>query len=638
MRRAVVVLPARLWAALAAFALAFVLTLPASAQVAVQARASAAKVEVGQRFQVELTASSNDRNNQPSDPRLPVPPGVSVGGPSVGTRTQVSLGMGGMRQDTATTATWVLVASRPGTLRLGPPSVEAGGKRFSGPVVVVEVVPEGTLPRASTPRGRPGFNPFDWLDPFGGGASPFPPGFGPGADEPEQLPPVPEELRVDVAPDPIAFVRAVVTPKRPVVGEQVTLRVYAYGGRGRFSITGLTEPSRADFLSYYLDDRTAAQELERVPIGDTVFLAVKVFDIALFPLRSGKLEVGPVSVTFDSGRYRARTPIVRSSPVLELDVAEPPLLGRPAGYKLGDVGVLQLDATVEPKTVVQGDAVAVSAKLEGSGNLPTTLIVPQKRGIEWLEPTVISNVEPKRGGVGGSRNFTYIVKLSEAGSVELGDLTLPYFDPKKRTYSVARAPLGTVTVTPNPKLAAPAASARAAGTRAESALAPRKELRTFQPPATPFTDDQRFWFLLFGAPVAVTLAGAGIGLGGRLKRRNATLRVSPERLADEALGAAATAAERDQVAATATAVERALFFAIEAGTQIRGRGLLRSELGPALVAAGVPAEISERAVALLDACEDARFTGKSGELAPKALLSRARELVSQLAKKRRSAA
>jgi hypothetical protein len=123
-----------------------------------------------------------------------------------------------------------------------------------------------------------------------------------------------------------------------------------------------------------------------------------------------------------------------------------------------------------------------------------------------------------------------------------------------------------------------------------------------------------------------------------MKRRSASRRVSPERLTEDALSVAAAAAERDQVAATATAVERALFLAIEAGTQIRGRGLMRSELGPALVAAGIPAELSQRTVAMLDACEDARFTGKSGELAPKALLASARELVSQLLRKRRSRA
>ena len=452
-------LPGRIWVALAALAFALALALASSAQVTVQARASAAKVEVGQRFQVELTASSNDRS-QPTNPRLPVPPGVSVGGPSVGTRTQVSLGTGGMRQETSTTATWVLVASQPGTLKLGPPSIEANGKRFVGPVVVVEVIPAGTLPRPPAARGRQGFNPFDWLDPFGQGASPFPPGFGLGADEPEQPPPVPEELRVDAAPDPIAFVRAVVMPKRPVVGEQVTLRVYAYGGRGRFGITGLTEPSRADFLSYYLDDRTAAQELERVPIGDTVFLAVKVFDLAIFPLRSGKLRIGPVTVTYDGGRYRARTPIVRSSPVLELEVDEPPLRGRPAGYKIGDVGVLTLDATVEPKSVVQGDAIAVTAKLAGAANLRPPDRAAKTRD-RWLEPTVISNVEAKSGSVGAPK-LTYIVKLEEKPAAWTRRLDTAVLRPEKaRLRGRASSARKRQRHRPTPKFAAPASSAAA---------------------------------------------------------------------------------------------------------------------------------------------------------------------------------
>ncbi|HEY3498163.1 MAG TPA: BatD family protein, partial [Polyangiaceae bacterium] len=185
------------------------LALPARAQVSLQAHPSASKVEVGQPFRVELSASAEGQD-QPSNPRLPVPAGVSVNGPSVGTRTQVSLGMGGMRQSVSTTATWEVVASRVGTLRLGPPSVEAGGRRYTGNPIVVEVVPQGTLP--PPPRRPSRFDPFGMFDPFGG--SGFPPGFfGQDApNQPEELPPVPEEFRVDQAPDPDAFLRAVAKP------------------------------------------------------------------------------------------------------------------------------------------------------------------------------------------------------------------------------------------------------------------------------------------------------------------------------------------------------------------------------------------------------------------------------------------
>lgn len=614
--------------------LCLVLAGPARAQVSLEAHATATKVEVGQPFRVELTATAQGGGDQPGDPRLPVPAGVSVNGPSIGTRTQVSLGMGGMRQSVSTTATWELVASRTGVLRIGPPSVEAGGRRYSGNPIAVEVVPQGTLPPPA-PRRPSRFDPFGMFDPFGGGSG-FPPGFfGQDApDQPEELPPVPEEFRVDQAPDQVAFLRAVAKPRRAVVGEQVTFRVYAYGGRGQFRAGNAKEPSRPDFLSFDLDDPSSNEDWVRVPIGDTIYYAVKVYDFALFPLHSGKLAVGPMTLTIDGGRYRSRTPIVRSSRAIEIDVEEPPIAGRPPGYRIGDVGEYELNVEVSPKKVVAGDAVSVVAKLEGTGNVPNSLVVPQKRGVDWLEPTVVSAVDTKRGTVAGSRSFTYVVKLNEPGQVDLGELSLPYFDPKHRTYATARGALGTIEVTPNPKLAAKiAASGGPAGPAAPQA---RKALGHFERAKTPFTNDTRFWMLLFAAPIAVALCGVGLELGQRVKKLRAAARTGPERLAQDALRAAEETARGDRVAATAAQVERALFLAIEAATGIRGRGLLKGELATTLAEAGLSEETRKRALDLLDACENARFTGKSGDLPPRELLEKARGAVSELARRRRA--
>ncbi len=614
--------------------LALIAVLSASSsfgQVSMQTQASGRRFEVGQTFQVEVQAMGNGQDT-PSDPELPVPPGFEVRGPSIGSQTQVSMSNGRVTQRMGISATWLVTATRAGTFKLGPPSVRSGGTRHVGNVIAVEIVAQGALPRRP---GGPGFDPFNFLDPFGGG-SPFPPGFfGPSQDQEEEtLPPVPEDLRVDQAPDPVAFLRAVVSPKRPVVGEQMTLKIYAYGSRGTFREANTTEPSRADFLAYSVVEGAHGEDWVRVPVGDTVFYAVKIRELALFPLHSGKVVIGPMTMTFDGNRYRSRLPITRSTPQLEIDITEPPLAGRPPGYKLGDVGELTLEARVDPQSITAGDAVSVIAKLEGSGNIPISLNVPQRRGVDWLDPTLTEKVGPEGSVVKGYRTFSYVVKLHEPGAIDLGELTLPYFDPAKRAYATLRAKLGTVTVSPNPNAARTKLPSDDPRDKALD-LAPRKTLAPFQRASSPFTDDARFFWLLFGAPALVALSGAGLSLGTRLRRRLADAKAGAPRLALEALRSADEAAARDEVATTASAVERALFLGIEASTGLRARALLREDLTRALTETGLTEDVRHRTLALLDACELARFTGKSADRRPPELAREARDCVNELLRARR---
>jgi hypothetical protein len=609
---------------------ALLLVRTAGADVSIQTGVSARRVEVGQSLQFQIVAMDST-GATPTDPELLAPPNVDVRGPSVGTQSQVSINNGRMTQSVGISATWTLVPRRVGSLRLSATVDAGGGRRVRSNLETIEVVPQGTLPRAPPRR----FDPFSF-DPFGGMA-PFPTNPFAGPDEQEELPPVPEEYRVERAPDPVAFLRAVVTPKNPVVGEQVTLRVYAYGGRGRYSDSNATEPSRADFLAYSSPDAGVGEQAVRVRIGEQEFIAQKIMEIALFPLHAGECVIGPMTMTFQGPGYRGKTPVVRKSERIALDVSEPPLAGRPPGYKVGDVGIFELSARVDPLRVVAGDAVSVVAKLSGTGNLPSSLVVPQRRGVEWLQPSVTEDLDVKGGNVKGLRVFTYVVKLADPGRIDLGELTLPYFDSRRRTYAVARATLGSVEVDPNPSRAASAAPAKSNGAGANGGAlpAPRPALAAFAPPARPFTDGLGFWALLLCAPLAVVLTGTGIELGKRARERWNTRRTAPERLALDALREADEAARAGRAIEAAGAVERALFRAIEAGTGLKARALLRTELEGSLESAGIPRKTVGETLALLDACETLRFTEAAGQTSPQALADKARALTGELARKRK---
>ena len=593
----------RPWAStipLAAAALV-VVTRPAHAQVQVETQQSSRQVEVGQPFQVQLSLTSSTQL-QPSDARLPVPANVRASVPDAGLRTAVDL-MSGTRT-VSVTLTWNLVASKPGTYRIGPPTAVVAGKKVTGGVATFEVVAPGQIP---TQRGRP--FPFG---PFGGlpGMPGFP-GFSLGIDEPQEevMPPVPPGYEFESALDPLAFGVAKASPKTVVLGQAINYTVYAYGARGVFGLVNTSEPSRDGFIAYDVD-LASKQSFVPIRLGDTTWVGIKIRQMVLFPIKTGSLQVGAMTLGFQGRGYPASpgaAALMRKTAPIEFTVVEPPVAGRPAGYRLGDVGRYKLEARVDPMKVRQGEAVSVIAKLEGEGNVPSKLDVPQQNGVDWAEPSVIHKVEAEGGTVRGSRIFTFVVRLDRAGSVDLGELSLPYYDPAQRKYEIARAALGAVEVEED-KSAPPAPIAVAAqDDRLKGLLKPRTQLGPASTSAEPLSDHPLFFTVLLAGPLGV-LAGTGlIRLGRRAANDLKARKDTPTRRAARELDEARRAALAGDLGLTSAALERALHHAIEGATSVKGRGLLRSELGAALYARGLSREIADEVVALLQATETARF-------------------------------
>src|SRR6188768_4083226 len=236
-------------------ALALLLGWPRAAlsQADLQLQVSSYEISVGETLEVQLDAMS-DSDEAPTHPDLVVPNGFEVQGPSVGTRQQVSISGFRMQRQVGISASWALTATRAGVYSIGPGSVEIGGRRERAQAVQIRVLPEGQ--RAQRPQrrsrrgGRAPFDPFDPLgndDPFndlfdrlrGGGS----PGF-------ERLPEAAPDLLPEHSLDPVAFLDARVDTRHALVGQQVTLTIYAHGAQGLFQeAAGSHEPSHPDFLA-----------------------------------------------------------------------------------------------------------------------------------------------------------------------------------------------------------------------------------------------------------------------------------------------------------------------------------------------------------------------------------------------------
>lgn len=626
---------------LAAATAAIVAAAPLRAQSGVNLKTTVTgeQVEAGENFELRLSALSDAGTPMPSSPRLSVPAGVTAHGPSVGTNQQVSIVNGRVEQRQGITASWVLSIEKPGTYRIGPASVEVNGARVNGEVVTVKVLPPGSTPPPSSRRRGFPFQPFD---PWGG----FPnlPGFpdldfGDDDDLFDRLPPHPPELDIARAKDPVAFLDARVSKRRVVVGEQVTYSVYAYGGRGPFRESSPTEAPRPDFLSFPLLENGHTERQYRVAIGDQIWYAARVRELALFPIRSGQLTIGPMKMGFDGRSYsgrRGRGALMRASAPIQVEVVEPPVKGRPPGYQIGDVGDFRLSAEVEPREVLAGEAVAVSVRLEGTGNLPHKLKTPEQAGVRFHEPTTTEDIEPINGRIGGFRQFRYVVDLERAGDIDLGEITLPYYNPGSRSYRTARADLGTVTVRGNPAKKPAAAAPIAAEAPLDKLLAlsePRQTLGAVAPARARIADQPWFWPLLLLAPLSVLLTGAVTSGLTRLRNALERRRSREDTLAARALAEAEQAARAGRSVDAASALERSLLLAVEAVTGLKARGVLRAELGGRLEEQGLDGETSTEIVETLNAADTLRFTGSGGDETAAALVERGARLVKRLGRR-----
>jgi hypothetical protein len=594
------------WAVL--IALAVLWSPAASAQSAPQIRLELDQetVGVGDVVTVVMTATSADA--MPGDPRVGSAPGFAVRGQNE-SPSQTHISINGNRSDRYTlTVEWALQAQRVGTFTIGPPSVALGGARFPAQAFKLHVVPAGQgPPRRSQPQQQQspfGFSPFDpWKTLL--------PGFG-GLDQTPALPPTPTtdpKLALDQPRGSIYFLHATVDKPSAVVGEQVTFSVYEYLDV-EASDVAIDEDARdaqvPDFVKHPLQPEDQDAVLAGyATAGGRTWIVKLVRRWALFPLKPGDLTIGPMRETMVRPRSVSGQP--RTTEELHVHVTEPPLAGRPAGYSLGDVGRFALAAQVQPRELETGGAVAVHVELSGTGNLPGALSPAAREGVEWLTPEVHDDLGPVGHDLyGGKRSFDFVVRVNKAGSLDLGGLALPFWNPEQKRYEVARAALGTVHVTAAPG-AAPAASV--ADPILPGLPAQRDTLQGAGEHRRYADDTAVFWLVGVGAwPMAFGVAAGGRAVARRVRRAWRGRRVSPATDLKERVALAHAACGGKDARQADAAIARALEAATVVHAGVSVRAAVGGEVTDRLERAGIAREAAARVAELLRECETARFS------------------------------
>ncbi len=324
--------------------------------------------------------------------------------------------------------------------------------------------------------------------------------------------------------------------------------------------------------------------------------------LALFPLKTGDLDVGEMTVQISASGGG-----IRKSEDLHVQVSEPTVQGRPPGYAVGDVGQFSLTAEISGRDIEQEGAIGVTVTLSGNGNLPASLDPPERPGVEWLDPQITEKVGAQKGDLfGGSRTFQYVVRLHRAGEVDLGDFTLPYWEPQNRVYQVARAPLGVIHVRPS---ATPAAAKEEAPDPLPGLPPVRTARERIAGEHRHLDDAPAFWLGLGAMPLSYGVVVAAAGTVRRVRRRRSERGMSPEAELRARVRAAEDAVASGDPRAIDAATARALEAATVAGRKLNvRRGSRTSDVARALRERGADEADATEVEAILRACDAARFS------------------------------
>jgi hypothetical protein len=593
-----------------------------------QASVDAPVVAVGDVVTLTLDARSTIET-----PKSPLPGAIPAGLAIVGTTSTPMITVGivnGVRTDGfGLTTVWRLQATKPGTYVIGPPSVVIAGVKHSARPVRVQVVPAGSVPPRLPPSPLDPFGGSPLFDPFRGL---FPPGM---FDQEPVEPPEPPQpasdpkLAIGAPRDPIAFLHATLDKDRARVGEQVTLTIYLYTDASlrEPEVTDVHEATTAAFLRRSLmSDDNRVEHVGFARAGGRTWSVKVARRVALFPLHAGDLPIGPMRLSLVGVRGNRE----RSSEPLAVHVEEPPATGRPPGFASGDVGRFALSAEVAPREVKRGEAVSVTVELSGTGNLPSSLPIPRKPGVDWLEPEIKDALARQPGDKwGGTRRFSWVVKLDREGDVELGEIALPYFDPEANAYATAAVALGKVKVLPG-------AAAGAPDDRPFPDLPPvRASLGATRSARAHLSDAPWFWGGLAAPPVAFALLVLGSTVRRKAMERLSARKASPARELAARLSEAEEAAAGKDGGAIDAATLRFLGAAALAHVGVNVKGGTTDEVVRALEERGVEKDVAAALGRLLRACEEARFAPEGAtQTEATQRFERAKELAERLRKTR----
>lgn len=584
----------------------------AQQQPTFQARVDRTQLTVGEMLTYEATLTGGEASRY----QAPEFKGFRVLG-TMGPNKMTSMsGIFGGQMTVQTIVSWQyrLQAVQKGNLSIGPARVQVGSRELRTASVAV-AVGEASAPPPMMPANSAGAAAAD---------APNPPPMT-GAQKPYFLRVVPKKTKV-------------------YVGEQVVVSWYFYGVDQPRHFDVRTEPRTDDFWREDLpvpNNRNPLLPPTHENVGGRDYEVSPLFNRALFPLKAGKLTVGPMEAEIAQIEFPAmllRTQKLKTDPLI-ID-AQPLPKGAPAGFDPANVGNITLAVRIDRSSMQTGEAATITIEAKGQGNVRKWQLpkMPRLDGWKVYEPRTSANVEPGTQ-VTGSKVTEILLVPERPGTTVIPSLEMPYFDPETGRYHVEKTEPVPILVGGDGTVAS--TSAKPSGAPTENVLdleirPAHNQPRLYRDLGTTFYRSQVFIGFVLAPPLALAL----VALAGRIRERLAedtqgARRRRVRRLVRRRLRSARNHLSDGETAKFFIEIERVLREVLSARLGRPVTGLRQDELRDALLGQGVATELVDRTLAELEDCDRARFApGDVGNDDMVATLDRAGELILSIEKTR----
>jgi len=255
-----------------------------------------------------------------------------------------------------------------------------------------------------------------------------------------------------------------VDKERAYVGEQVTV-TYKLFTRVNMSVQSIDVPKHTGF---WTEELFAPQQVNfnDVVLEGVSYKMATLYRLALFPTKSGRLELTPMTMNCNVTVKRSRNnnffndpffgsfgnqtvPKVLRTKQTVINVREFP--GEiPEGFT-GAVGDFRISSSILPINVKANNAATLKIELQGTGNIDVFSLpdVQFPQNIEIFPPTIKTEKEPFRDQISGTITKEYILIPRKTGRYVIPKIEIPYFNPKVREWRSTSTQSFEISVEPD---------------------------------------------------------------------------------------------------------------------------------------------------------------------------------------------